>query len=537
MRLLTAQAIADEGEIEVLGHALPGRLQGGARRDGRRAAARQPRHDADGRAEPARVRVPLPDPARASGRRRSSARSRSRNLTDRRDTRVDKLSGGMRRRLLIARALVHRPRLVLLDEPTVGLDPQVRQELWALIDALRSRGHLDPDVDALHRGGRAPRRHRDDHVRTARPSRPAAPAELSPSTPAARRSRSTGRRRGCAEVEAEARARGLRARAAPARRSRARRRARQRRRARGRAAAREPRGRLRAADRGGDRVTRHRAARAALGRLERPALAGRARARGHQLLVVTGARATFSSTVEPTIYLLAFGFGFGSLVSTVAGYDYVEFVGTGTVATAVLFSSVFPAMFGIVRQVPVPAHLRRDPRRAGRHRGARHRRGAVDRARAPASSAARRCSWRWCSGSTRAGACCSSRSSAALTGFGWACFGVLDRRDAELDRQLHLHHEHGHHADVPGRRHVLPDLPACPSGRRCSRSSTRSTTACSSCATPCFGFEGWIDLYHVAALRRVRARHVAAGDPLHAEEARRLVDSSVGRTLGRPCSA
>jgi lipooligosaccharide transport system permease protein len=55
---------------------------------------------------------------------------------------------------------------------------------------------------------------------------------------------------------------------------------------------------------------------------------------------------TFSSTVEPTIYLLAFGFGFGSLVSTVGGYDYVEFVGTGTVATAVLFSSAFPAMFG-----------------------------------------------------------------------------------------------------------------------------------------------------------------------------------------------
>src|SRR6476659_4889273 len=55
---------------------------------------------------------------------------------------------------------------------------------------------------------------------------------------------------------------------------------------------------------------------------------------------------TFSSTVEPTIYLLAFGFGFGSLVSKVGGYKYVEFVGTGTVATAVLFSSAFPAMFG-----------------------------------------------------------------------------------------------------------------------------------------------------------------------------------------------
>jgi len=62
------------------------------------------------------------------------------NLTDRRDTRVDKLSGGMRRRLLIARALVHQPRLVLMDEPTVGLDPQVRQQLWALIDRLRHEG-------------------------------------------------------------------------------------------------------------------------------------------------------------------------------------------------------------------------------------------------------------------------------------------------------------------------------------------------------------------------------------------------------------
>jgi lipooligosaccharide transport system permease protein len=54
----------------------------------------------------------------------------------------------------------------------------------------------------------------------------------------------------------------------------------------------------------------------------------------------------FSSTMEPTIYLLAFGFGFGSIVSQVAGYDYIDFVGTGTVATAVLFSTAMPAMFG-----------------------------------------------------------------------------------------------------------------------------------------------------------------------------------------------
>ena len=54
---------------------------------------------------------------------------------------------------------------------------------------------------------------------------------------------------------------------------------------------------------------------------------------------------TFSSIVEPTIYLLAFGFGFGALVSTVNGVDYVQYVGTGVVASAALFSSVFPGMF------------------------------------------------------------------------------------------------------------------------------------------------------------------------------------------------
>jgi lipooligosaccharide transport system permease protein len=54
---------------------------------------------------------------------------------------------------------------------------------------------------------------------------------------------------------------------------------------------------------------------------------------------------TFASVVEPLIYLLAFGFGFGALVSEVAGYDYIEFIGTGIVATAVLFSSAFPGMF------------------------------------------------------------------------------------------------------------------------------------------------------------------------------------------------
>jgi lipooligosaccharide transport system permease protein len=82
-----------------------------------------------------------------------------------------------------------------------------------------------------------------------------------------------------------------------------------------------------------------------IGRLERPALTG-VLVREVVNFSSYWKASTFSSTVEPTIYLLAFGFGFGSLVSTIGGFRYVEFVGTGTVATAVLFSSAFPAMFG-----------------------------------------------------------------------------------------------------------------------------------------------------------------------------------------------
>src|SRR2546423_7732201 len=82
-----------------------------------------------------------------------------------------------------------------------------------------------------------------------------------------------------------------------------------------------------------------------LGRLERSAITG-VLVREVVTFAAYWRSATFSSTVEPTIYLLAFGFGFGSLVGRIGGYRYVEFVGTGTVATAVLFSSAFPAMFG-----------------------------------------------------------------------------------------------------------------------------------------------------------------------------------------------
>jgi lipooligosaccharide transport system ATP-binding protein len=139
MKALTAQVIADEGELHVLGFRLPD--------DSKQARAEMgvvpqlDNLDVSLTVEQNLLvfahlyRVPSGDRHEAIERVLGIA-----NLGQRRDAKVDQLSGGMRRRLLIARSLLHRPRLLLLDEPTVGLDPQVRQELWALIDRLRSEG-------------------------------------------------------------------------------------------------------------------------------------------------------------------------------------------------------------------------------------------------------------------------------------------------------------------------------------------------------------------------------------------------------------
>jgi ABC-2 type transport system ATP-binding protein len=68
---------------------------------------------------------------------------------------VDSYSGGQRRRLEIARALVSNPRVLFLDEPTVGLDPRIRHELLDVIGGLRARGDDDHADDAVSRRGRA----------------------------------------------------------------------------------------------------------------------------------------------------------------------------------------------------------------------------------------------------------------------------------------------------------------------------------------------------------------------------------------------
>jgi lipooligosaccharide transport system ATP-binding protein len=137
MRLLTGQAIADAGDIRVLGHELP--------REAKAARAQMgvvPQLDnldvdvtvEDNLAVFARL-YRVADVGGAVEAALALAR-----LTTRRHDAVDELSGGMRRRLLLARGLVHSPQLLLLDEPTVGLDPQIRTEIWSLIDALRARG-------------------------------------------------------------------------------------------------------------------------------------------------------------------------------------------------------------------------------------------------------------------------------------------------------------------------------------------------------------------------------------------------------------
>ncbi len=139
MRMLTAQTLADEGELSVLGYELPreskqSRLEMGV-------VPQLDNLDVELTVRQilmvfARLyRVPRGERHEAVDRAMGIA-----NLVPRADTIVRELSGGMRRRLLVGRGLIHRPRLVLLDEPTVGLDPQIRQELWSLIDGLRAEG-------------------------------------------------------------------------------------------------------------------------------------------------------------------------------------------------------------------------------------------------------------------------------------------------------------------------------------------------------------------------------------------------------------
>jgi lipooligosaccharide transport system ATP-binding protein len=139
MRLLTAQAIADFGQLEVLGYRLPSESK-----QVRAAVGVVPQTDnLDMELTPRENLATFARLYRVNHKERRQAVERAlelAGLTERADASVYALSGGMRRRLLVARGLVHRPSIALLDEPTVGLDPQVRQQLWSLIDELRTAG-------------------------------------------------------------------------------------------------------------------------------------------------------------------------------------------------------------------------------------------------------------------------------------------------------------------------------------------------------------------------------------------------------------
>ncbi len=139
MRLLSGQSVADAGTIRILNLPIPA-----ASKQARALMGVVPQQDnLDGELSVRQnlevyatlYRVPRAERPAAVDRALDLAQ-----LTGRQHTKAEALSGGMKRRLLIARGLVHQPAVVLLDEPTVGLDPQVRVGMWALVDGLRADG-------------------------------------------------------------------------------------------------------------------------------------------------------------------------------------------------------------------------------------------------------------------------------------------------------------------------------------------------------------------------------------------------------------
>ena len=139
MKMVYGLATVDSGELTVLGM--------DARRERRQIKSRlgvvpqETNLDAD-----LTVRENLLQQARYFGIDSAEAEERAAELlefsllADRGDERINGLSGGMKRRLLISRALMGDPELVVLDEPTTGLDPQARLAVWGALDRLRRRG-------------------------------------------------------------------------------------------------------------------------------------------------------------------------------------------------------------------------------------------------------------------------------------------------------------------------------------------------------------------------------------------------------------
>jgi lipooligosaccharide transport system ATP-binding protein len=139
MRVLTGTAVPTAGTVAVLGMPLPEAAVQVRSRTGLVAQADNLDDEltcAENLTVYARL-YGIAAPERAAAVAAGLAFAR---LSDRADTLATALSGGMRRRLQIARGLLHGPDVVLLDEPTVGLDPQIRQDVWRQIEAIRVSG-------------------------------------------------------------------------------------------------------------------------------------------------------------------------------------------------------------------------------------------------------------------------------------------------------------------------------------------------------------------------------------------------------------
>lgn len=140
IRSVVGLVLPDEGRLEVLGRSLRGHDAPAARQ----LVGYAPQEVALDRF--VKVRDVLSLHGRYFGMTRADAESRADelldafDLTEKAGTLPSRLSGGMRRRLMLARALVHRPELVILDEPTAGVDVELRDELWAYIRMLHSSG-------------------------------------------------------------------------------------------------------------------------------------------------------------------------------------------------------------------------------------------------------------------------------------------------------------------------------------------------------------------------------------------------------------
>lgn len=139
LKMLMGLADFDEGVMSVLGQELPDQARGIRARVGLVPQA-------DNLDPDFTVRENLFMYARFFGLTRATVAGRVEallafsELTAKADAKVETLSGGMKRRLTIARALINDPEIVILDEPTTGLDPQVRHLIWARLAELRARG-------------------------------------------------------------------------------------------------------------------------------------------------------------------------------------------------------------------------------------------------------------------------------------------------------------------------------------------------------------------------------------------------------------